>query len=112
MKLPARDAIIPPDKLRDYLLSPTHPDGRAKAEYLGRLGYFQDTFLQLEVDFREQVLCRDAQPVRASLYGQKYEILGPLTGPNGSTGWVRTIWIILTGETAPRLVTLIPAEKP
>ncbi len=112
MKLPARDAIIPPDKVRDYLLSRTHPDGRAKAEYLGGLGYSQETFLQLEADLREQLLCRDAQPLRASIYGQKYEILGPLTGPNGSTGWVRTIWIILTGETTPRLVTLIPAEKP
>lgn len=111
-KLPARDAIIPPDKLRDYLLSPTHPDGRAKAEYLSRLGYSQDTFQQLEADLREQVLSRNAQPVRASLYGQNYEILGPLTGPNGNTAWVRTIWIVLTGETAPRLVTLIPAEKP
>jgi len=35
-----------------------------------------------------------------------------LTGPNGQTAWVRTIWIILTGEIAARLVTLIPAEKP
>jgi hypothetical protein len=50
MKLPARDAIIPPDKLRDYLLSPTHPDGRAKAEYLGKIGYFHGPFLQLEAD--------------------------------------------------------------
>jgi hypothetical protein len=112
MKLPARDAIIPSDKLRDYLLSPTHPDGRAKAEYLGKLGYSQDTVLQLEADLREQVLSRDAQPGRASLYGQKYEILAPLTGPNGNTAWVRTIWIVLVGETAPRLVTLIPTEKP
>lgn len=46
-----------------------------------------------------------------SPYGQKYEILGSLTGPNGKSGWVRTIWIVLTGETAPRLVTIIPAEK-
>jgi hypothetical protein len=30
----------------------------------------------------------------------------------GKPAWVRTVWIILTGETAPRLVTLIPAEKP
>jgi hypothetical protein len=42
---------------------------------------------------------------------QKYEFLGPLTGPNGHTAWVRTIWIMLTGEAAPRLVTLITAEK-
>ena len=38
MRLSARDAIIPPDKLRDYVLSPAHSDGRGKAEYLGRLG--------------------------------------------------------------------------
>lgn len=33
MRFSARDAIITPEKLRDYLLSPSHPDGRAKAEY-------------------------------------------------------------------------------
>jgi Domain of unknown function (DUF6883) len=112
VRLSARDAIIPPDKLRDYVLSTTHPDGRGKAEYLGRLGYSQDAFGQLDADLRAQVLSREAQPGRASRYGQKYEILGSLTGPNGNTARVRTIWIILTGETAPRLVTLIPAEKP
>ncbi len=112
VRLSARDAIIRPDKLRDYLLSEGHPDGRGKAEYLGRLGYSQDAFGQLDADLREQVLSRDAQPGRASRYGEKYEILGPLRGPNGRTAWVRTIWIILTGEASPRLVTLIPAEKP
>ena len=93
-------------------MSTTHPDGRGKAEYLGRLGYSQDTAGELDPDLREQILSLDAQPGRPSPYGQKYEILGPLTGPNGKNAWVRTIWIVLTGETAPRLVTLIPAEKP
>jgi len=111
VRLSARDAIIPSDKLRDYLLSLRHPDGRGKAEYLGGLGYSQDAPEQLEADLRAHLLAIDAQPGRASRYGQKYEILGLLTGPNGNTAWVRTIWIVLTGETAPRLVTLIPAEK-
>lgn len=39
MKLPAQNAIIPQEKLCDYLLSTTHPDGRGKAEYLALLGY-------------------------------------------------------------------------
>jgi hypothetical protein len=38
VRLSARDAIIRPDKLRDYLLSVGYPDGRGKAEYLHRLG--------------------------------------------------------------------------
>jgi hypothetical protein len=53
VKLSARDAIIPADKLQDYLLSQRHPDGRSKAEYLGRLGYSQDAFERLEMDLRE-----------------------------------------------------------
>ena len=112
MRLSTHDAIIPTDKLRDYLLSWAHTDGRGKAKFLSGLGYSQDAFSRLEADLREQILPLDAEPGRLSPYGQKYEILGSLTGPNGNTAWVRTIWIILTGETAPRLVTLIPAEKP
>jgi len=43
--------------------------------------------------------------------GRKYEILGLLTGPNGTTAQIRTIWIVLAGETRLRLVTLIPEER-
>ena len=111
MQLSARDSIITPEKLRDYLLSPTHPDGHGKAEYLARLGYSQAQWSRLEADLREQHSSREAGPSRPSAYGQKYEILGPLTGPNGASGWVRTIWIILTGEKQARLVTLIPEER-
>ena len=104
--------VIAPEKLRDYILSPTHPDGRAKAAYLGRIGYTLANWRRLDADLREQILSRDAEPARRSAYGQKYEILGPLTGPNGIAAWVRTIWIIPSGDNVPRLVTLIPVEKP
>jgi len=110
MRLSASDAVIAPEKLRDYVLSPTHPDGRAKAAHLGRLGYTQGDWRRLDSDLREQILSRDAEPAKPSPYGQKYEILGPLTGPTGTSG-IRTIWIVLVGETVPRFVTLVPMEK-
>jgi hypothetical protein len=112
MQLPAATAIIPAEKLRDYVLSPTHPDGRGKSEYLARLGYVQSEWSRLDMDLRVQILTLDAGPGRSSPYGRKYEILGSLTGPNGTMAWVQTIWIVLAGETEPRFVTLFPAERP
>ena len=41
----------------------------------------------------------------------KYEILGMLRGPNGRAAGVRSIWIVLHGETRHRLVTLVPWEE-
>jgi hypothetical protein len=110
VKLSAAEAIIPHEKLRDYILSPSHPDGRAKAAFLSRLGYTQGDWQRLELDLRQQHLTEDARPGRPSPYGEKYELLSELKGPNGKRGRVRTVWITLWGETAPRLVTLIPEE--
>jgi len=55
---------------------------------------------------------REARPAAQSAWGLRYEILGPLTGPNGATAWVRSIWIVPAGGTLPRLVTLIPEKEP
>jgi hypothetical protein len=112
LKLDPDAAEIPMEKLREYLLSPRHPDGRGKAAYLARLGYTRETWQRLEADLRRQHLTLDASPGKASPYGRKYEILGSLLGPNGHSAWVRTIWIVLSEETAARLVTLIPEKEP
>ena len=107
-----RDAVIAAEKLRDYILSPVHPDGWGKANYLAKLGYSQATWRRLAFDLRAQVLPRPARRARASPYGRKYEILAPLTGPNGKSAWIRTIWIIPNGQRRARLATLLPEARP
>lgn len=53
MQLPnSESAIVPEEKLRDYLLSPTHPIGRYKASFFQRLGYEQANWQLLEQDIR------------------------------------------------------------
>ena len=101
-------AVIPAEKLRDYLLSPTHPVGRFKAAFFGGLGYGAESWPRLAADLRAQHLILEATPIEASPFGQKYLIQGPLTGPAGRTAVLVSIWIILSGEDAPRLVTLFP----
>ncbi len=111
MNLPTEIAVIEPAKLRDYLLSLDHPDGRAKARYLGLLGYTRERWELLARDLRQQILPLEARPTRRSRWGMKYEILGMLKGPNGRAGGIRSIWIVLHGDTRPRLVTLVPWEE-
>ena len=110
-KLPNADkAIIEPRKLRDYLLSPTHPKGRYKADFFQRVGYSGANWKRLERDLRALILSRDVTPTRKSRYGQKFNVRGPLTGPNGKAMQVVTAWIILDGESVPRFITAHPGE--
>lgn len=111
MTLPkAHDAIIPAEKLRDYLLSPEHPVGRFKAAFFARLGYTRDDWAALEVDLRSQHLSLDAEEVEETPYGSKFIITGPIRGPSGVTATVISVWVIRRGEQVPRFVTAYPGD--
>ena len=111
MKLSPNTAIVAAEKLRDYLLNFENPDGESKARFLAEIGYERGDWRRLENDLRDQHLTKDCVLGRKSIYGQKYEIVAPLVGPNGGERWIRSVWIVRRNETQARLVTLIP-EKP
>ena len=83
MKLSHKATIISPEKLRDYVINVSHPDGESKARFLQSMGYEQHKWKTLEHDLRTQHLTQDAVSGHPSEYGQKYEIRATLMGPNG-----------------------------
>ncbi len=111
MKLPnIEKALIPSEKLQDYLLSPSHPVGQFKAAYFRSFGYTQSDWKQLESDIRE-ILSNDAEKKENTLYGQKFIIRGNITGPSKRTTNIVTAWIILNEEDFPRFITAYPGDK-
>ena len=56
-------AVIPPEKLRDYLLSVSHPIGRFKSVFFRSLGYEVNDYEVLEKDIRS-LLVGDAEKSR------------------------------------------------
>ena len=111
MKLPAAErVIIEPAKIRDYLLSTSHPVGRFKAPFFASLGYTNANWRRLEKDLRDLAISGDAEPGRDSLYGLKYEIHGTLKGPSGKSAEVLIVWIVLFGGDVPQFVTAFPGE--
>lgn len=110
MNLPnARSAIISPEKIRDYLLSPVHPVGRYKAAFFRSHGYEQSNWTTLAADIRA-VLTAEARLMEKTEYGDKYMITSHIVGPSRRRFGITTVWIILSGEDAPRLVTAYPED--
>jgi hypothetical protein len=105
----AQHAIISREKIVQYLLNLDHPEGGSKAAVLAHAGFSLERPEELERDLRVQHLSLDAQRGKASPYGEKYEIVGPLAGPGGHV-MIRSVWIVRHGESAPRLITLIPEK--
>lgn len=106
MKLPnAEKAIISPEKLRDYVLSLSHPIGRFKAVFFYKLGYSAENWRLLERDLRNLILSRDVASILETEYGKKFVVQGDITGPENRTVRIVTVWVILRGEDTPRFIT-------
>lgn len=111
MRLPAAErAVISPEKLRDYVLSFEHRAGRAKAAFFATLGYEVTQWERLERDLREQHLIADARLRRTSRWGDEYEIIAELRGPNGESALVMSAWFVRKDEDFPGFVTAYPQE--
>ena len=112
MLLPGGEkATIDPAKLRDYVLSPTHPIGRFKARFFAALGFAPERWRELEDAFRIQHLTQPAEPAGAVASGQKYRIHAILNGPNGQSAVVVSVWFIPAPGVAPQFVTAYPGDN-
>ena len=108
MTLPNADrAVIDDAKVRDYLLSPEHPIGRAKARFFGRLGFRRDRWRDLRDALLALAQAGSASRTSVGVFGQKYVVRGTIQGPAGQAVVV-TVWIVLRGEDFPRFLTAYP----
>jgi hypothetical protein len=109
MVLPHREsAYIPPAKLTGYLLSETHPVGRFKARLFYAAGYDPTNAQSLERALIDIAHEQEVTDTISTSYGTIYVIDGTLQTPMGIDLQIRTVWIIVSGESSPRLVTAYP----
>lgn len=109
MSLPRADiAVVEPAKIRDYLLSTTHPVGRFKAVFFVALGYSREQWEVLGNDLLALARTETAAPGELSPHGRKFELNGILTGPSGRSATIGTAWIVRAGEEFPRFITAYP----
>ena len=109
MKLPNREtAYIPPPKLVNYLLSPSHPVGGSKARFFRSAGFDETNAASLEQALIDIARSEDVTEVEHTRHGMKYTVEGDLQTPAKGVRRIRTIWIIDVGQERPRFVTAYP----
>ncbi len=109
MRLPyAEQAVVHPNKLNDYLLSLTHPEGRAKARFFVSYGFTADDPAKLSSSLRQHALGNEASLSKDNKFGRLFLVEGPLVTPDGRNPSLRSVWIIEPESTTPRLITAYP----
>ena len=110
MRLPnGDDALIPVEELRDYIFAPVHSSGRFKSVLFRGLGYEAQRCERLAADICS-IFSSDAELAETNKFGVKYLVRGVMTGPNGRSAAIVTVWIMLPGQTVPRFVTAYPED--
>src|SRR5438477_234377 len=85
-------AIIPDRKLRDYVLDPEHPFGRAKARFFADvLGYSNANWLDMRRAILAALPHHAARRGETDGFGTRYEVLMRLSGPTGRSARVMSI---------------------
>lgn len=104
----AERALVPGEKVTGYLLSPSHPVGRAKAKFFLTHGYSEEGASVLAEDLRRIAAVGRVVEEEHTRYGRKYVVEGTILAPRGTTIVVRTVWFAGREGGPPRLVTAYP----
>ena len=99
----ATEATVAPEKVRDYLLNPEHPDGGSKAAWFQSLGYARDRWQELASDLLAlAATCEQFATVRRP-FGVKV-VKGQIGCGLHRSASVLAVWIV-EADRPPRLVT-------
>lgn len=110
MQLPHRKrAVVAPEKLTHYLLSPSHPVGQSKAKFFRLQGFTEENWVLLQTGLLTLARTGEVAETETTLHGTKYVLIGAVPTPAGGTVLLRTVWIIDRGQNVPRFVTAYPA---
>ena len=104
-------AEVPEAKITRYLLNEAHPSNQGKATFFFSFGFTVAAWIALADALLRHVATHEVVRVSETEHGTKYIVEGALITPDGRTPDVRSVWVVESGETIPKLVTAYRLRK-
>lgn len=112
VKLPSRkNAQVSPDKIRRYLLSETHAEGRSKARFFLGLGFSEGEWEVFAEALRRHAAELEVSAIEDSPFGARFVIECNIETPTEKRPCIRSVWFIETGDSVARFVTAYPLKR-
>jgi hypothetical protein len=103
----AEVAVVDPQKIVEYLLSPDHRRGANTARFFTSFGFDRSAPDTLATALRRHIVENDVAGVRQTSHGLAYEVAGPLMTPDQRAPSLRSVWLC-GADGVPRLITAYP----
>lgn len=105
--------MVPLEKITDYRLDETHPQGRSKAVFFRSLGFRREDPEALQHSLLQLAISSDMTATTTD-FGRTFAGEGMLRAPGGRHVRVVTVWMLRAGNPPPLFVTAYPSrgEKP
>ncbi len=111
MLLPGYEfALVPQQKITEYLLSLSHRDGRSKAIFFLRFGFDPELWERFAEALRQHAATYEVVEMEETAFGRLYSVEGALLTPDQRCPLVRVVWFIPYGDIIPHLVTAYPGK--
>ena len=94
--------------IEHYLLNLGHPIGGSKAGFFLRFGFRREQWNLLADALRTHAQGNPVADSVSDADGVTYIVEGPLETPSGRKPRIRTVWLVETGQLAPRFITAYP----
>lgn len=112
MKLPNwENAIVPREKVVDYLMNFSHEEGNPKAVFFMRFGFSSAEWEVLAEALIRHAGEHDVDKSVTSKFGVRYSVVGELDTPDGRRPVVNVIWSVDVNGARPRLITAYPGRR-
>ena len=104
----AEAAVVPAEKVRDYLLDLGHPIGGDKARFFIHFGFQRARWEELADALRRHEQENPVVTITEDAAGTSFVIEGAIQTPSGRLPRIRSVWLVETAGLAPRFITAYP----
>ncbi len=112
MKVPNYEqAVIPKEKLIDYLLNFDHQDGKSKALFYQKFGFERPNYIELIELLKRIIAENDFDSCIETPFGKKYIVYGYLNSKRQPRPMLKTVWQISKNDNLPYLITAYPDKR-